>query len=159
MRSCNGVTSDNFEAQKLTSQPVTESEEAENRHIELLGETLRINKEKVRTGAVKLRKEVVTERHNVEVPVEREELVIERKAANDSEAGRAELGDDREMRVPLSEERVEVEKRPVVREEVDVSKRRTQETKTVGGDVRHEELNVDEEGDVHVDDSKRRKTA
>lgn len=159
MRSCNGVTSDNFEAQKLTSQPATESEEAENRHIELLGETLRINKEKVRTGAVKLRKEVVTERHNVEVPVEREELVIERKAANDSEAGRAELGDDREVRVPLSEERVQVEKRPVVREEVDVSKRRTQETKTVGGDVRHEELNVDEEGDVHVDDSKRRKTA
>src|SRR6185312_6421352 len=56
------------------------SENAEQ-HIQLLGEVLRVYKERVERGSVTVRKEVVTERQNIEVPVTREEVVIERHAA------------------------------------------------------------------------------
>src|SRR5205085_11143867 len=101
--------------------------------------------------------EVVSERHNVEVPVTREELVIERKPATGREASRTDFEHDKEIKVPLTEERVQVEKRPVVREEVTVGKRQVQDTKNVGDDLRHEELRVEKEGDVSVEDATRRK--
>jgi uncharacterized protein (TIGR02271 family) len=52
--------------------------------------------------------------------------------------------------VPVTEERVEVEKQPVVYEEVGIGKRVTQETQPVTETVRREELRVDESGDVDV---------
>jgi uncharacterized protein (TIGR02271 family) len=131
----------------------------ERRRLELLGETLRINKERVQTGSVTLRKDVVTEKQNVEVPVTREELVIERHAAEGNTPARGTLGGNEEIHVPLSEERVNVEKRPVVREEVEVGKRQVQDTKTVTDDVKHEELRVEREGDVKLERDKKRRTA
>ncbi len=118
------------------------------RKIQLLGEVLRIHKDRVQRGEVRLRKEVVTEKQNVEVPVTREELVIERTAGGNREAGSQVGTGESEIRVPLSEERVRVEKKPVVNEEVAVGKRAVQDTKRVSDDVRHEELNVDKEGEV-----------
>ena len=50
----------------------------------------------------------------------------------------------------LREEQVEVEKRPVVYEEVGVGKRTTQETQQVSDTVRREELRTDGDGDVDV---------
>ena len=61
--------------------------------------------------------------------------------------------------MPLSEDRVSVEKRPVVREEVEVGKRQVQDTKKVDRDVRREELKVEKEGDVSVEEEPRRKRA
>lgn len=120
--------------------------------IQLRGEVLRTFKERVQRGEVRLRKEVVTENKTVEVPVTREELVIERVAVSGQEAANAgEIGTDKEIRVPLSEERARVEKQPVVQDEVRVGKRAVQKTERVSDDVRHEELRVDKEGDVGVD--------
>lgn len=121
-----------------------------DRRIQLRGEILRTYKDRVQRGEVRLRKDVVTETKHVEVPVTREELVIERTpAAGQSRAG--EIGTDEEIRVPLSEERVRTEKQPVVNEEVRVGKRAVQRTENVSDDVRHEELRVDKDGDVDVD--------
>lgn len=117
-------------------------------HIQLLGEVLRVYKERVQRGSVTVRKEVVTERQNIEVPVTREEVVIERHAAEGTEPATAGFQDQKEIRVPLSEERVKVEKRPVVREDVVVGKRTVKDTETVSDDVRHEEMKVEKEGDV-----------
>ena len=64
-----------------------------------------------------------------------------------------------EIRVPVSEERVQVEKRPVVREEVEVGKRKIEDAKQVSADVRHEELKVESEGDVDVPKGGKRRTA
>ncbi len=47
------------------------------RRINLVGEILRVHKDRVQRGEARLRKEVVTETQHVEVPVSREELVIE----------------------------------------------------------------------------------
>ena len=128
------------------------------RRIQLLGEVLRVHKERVQRGEVRLRKEVVTEKQNVEVPVTREELVIERTAGTGREASGHIGSENSEVRVPLSEERVRVEKKPVVNEEVAVGKRAVQDTKRVSDDVRHEELNVDKEGDVNNPDVDRLRT-
>jgi uncharacterized protein (TIGR02271 family) len=131
--------------------------------IQLRGEVLRTYRERVQKGEVRLRKEVVTENRSVEVPVTREELVIERTpATGDRTADAGEIGTDQEVRVPLSEELARVEKQPVVNEEVRVGKRAVQNTERLSDDVRHEELRVDKQGDVEVDtqrDTRKKKPA
>jgi uncharacterized protein (TIGR02271 family) len=120
------------------------------RRIQLRGEILRTYKDRVQRGEVRLRKDVITEKKNVEVPVTREELVIERVPTS-GQSATGEIGKDQEIRVPLSEERVRTEKQPVVTDEVRVGKRAVQRTENVSDDVRHEELRVDKDGDVDVD--------
>ena len=120
------------------------------RRIQLRGEILRTYKDRVQRGEVRLRKDVITEKKNVEVPVTREELVIERVPTS-GQGTTSDIGKDQEIRVPLSEERVRTEKQPVVTDEVRVGKRAVQRTENVADDVRHEALRVDKEGDVDVD--------
>ena len=124
----------------------------QDHRVQLRGEVLRTFKERVQRGEVRLRKEVVTENKTVEVPVTREELVVERVPVSGQEpASHLEIGSEKEIRVPLSEERARVEKQPVVQDEVRVGKRAVQKTERVSEDVRHEELRVDKDGDVEVD--------
>jgi len=52
-----------------------------------------------------------------------------------------------QSRVPLTAERVQVDKKPVVNEEIRVGKRQVQESKRVSGEVRHEELRTETEGE------------
>jgi uncharacterized protein (TIGR02271 family) len=118
------------------------------RNIQLVGEILRVHKDRVQRGEVRLRKEVVIENQNVEVPVSREELVIQRVPVQGREATGQIGAGDKEIRVPLTEEQVRVEKKPVVNEEVRVGKRQVQDTKRVSDTVRHEELRTEHEGDV-----------
>lgn len=118
------------------------------RSIQLVGEILRVHKERVQRGEVRLRKEVVTENQNIEVPVSREELVIERVPVQGREASGQVGAGEKEIRVPLTEEQVRVEKKPVINEEVRVGKRQVQDTKRVSDTVRHEELRTEQEGDV-----------
>ena len=110
--------------------------------IQLREEELQAHKQSVETGAVRVRKEVVTEHRTIEVPVQREEIVIERQAPTGEPI--------EEIRIPVSEEQVTVEKRPVVKEEVTVGKRVVQGTERVGGEVRKEVVRVEREGDVDI---------
>jgi uncharacterized protein (TIGR02271 family) len=123
--------------------------------IQLRGEMLRTYKERVQRGEVRFRKDVVTENQTVQVPVTREELVVERTSGSGQPASGG-IGRDQEVRVPLSEERVRVEKQPVVNEEVRVGKRQVQTSQQVSDKVRHEELRVDKEGEVETEESKPR---
>ena len=92
---------------------------------------------------------MITENQSVQVPVTREELVVERVPAS-GQANAGEIGADQEVRIPLSEERVRAEKQQVVTEEVRVGKRAVQNTENVSDNVRHEELRVEKDGDVDV---------
>jgi uncharacterized protein (TIGR02271 family) len=129
----------------------------ETSRIQLLGQTLRVHKERVQRGEVRLGKQVVSERQTVEVPVIHEEVIISRHAPTGSEPVNGRIGESQEVRVPVSEERVRVEKRPVVREEVAVEKRANQRIEQVSEDVQHEELRVDQTGDVNVTDDRNTK--
>jgi len=119
--------------------------------VQLLGEILRVHKDRVHRGSVTLKKNVVSERQEVEVPVTREEVVIERHPVGQREARAGSFEPGKEVTVNLEEDRVRVEKQPVVREEVSVGKRQVQETRRVGSDVKREELKVDREGDINVE--------
>lgn len=118
--------------------------------IELREEELRAEKERVQAGEVRLRKEVVTEERTIEVPVTREEVVIERRPAAQGRPASGDIDDDQEIRIPLMEEEVRVEKTPVVREEVTVKKRQVQGTEKVSDSVRREEAKIEQSGDARV---------
>lgn len=129
------------------------------RRIQLISEVLRVRKERVARGEVRVRKEVLTETQNVQVPVTREEIVIERSPVSGERPASGEIGENNEVRVPLSEERVQVDKVPVVREEVRVGKRPVSETQNVSEQVRREELDVDGADEKVRESVKGRKTA
>jgi len=122
--------------------------------IQAKEEQLRVTKEKVETGGVDIRKEVHTEHKTIEVPVEREEVVIERRPGSGQPARMGDMG-QQEIHVPISEEHVHVEKTPVVKEEVAVGKRKVRENEQVSENLRKEEIKVEKEGDIHVRDTRR----
>lgn len=115
------------------------------RNLQLYGEVLRVQKDRVSAGEVRLRKEVVTETQTVQVPITREELVLERVAADGKPAPDASFGGESEIRIPLTEERARVEKQAVVNEEVRVGKREVSNVESFNEQVRHEELKVEDE--------------
>ncbi len=135
------------DADATTESPVRGEREGKREggldNIQLLGEVLRVHKDRVNRGEVSIRKEVITENQTIQVPVTREELVIERHAVNDGTAVKGTIGES-EVRVPLSEERASVEKATVVREEVSVGKRAVEDVRDLTDEVRREELVVDD---------------
>ncbi|HEX5386536.1 MAG TPA: YsnF/AvaK domain-containing protein [Gemmatimonadales bacterium] len=118
--------------------------------IELRQEELDVEKRRVEAGEVHLRKEVVTEQRTMDVPVSHEEVVIERRPATERTAASGELGEGEDITVPLLEEEVDVRKRPVVREEVNVRKQQVGGTQHIDEPLRREELRVESEGDVTI---------
>ena len=121
--------------------------------LQVKEERLRAEKRPVETGEVNVRKEVRTETEHLAVPVEKEEVVIERTPVHGRAATEGVAGDIREgeqLRIPVREEKVDVGKEAVVTEEVKVGKRVVQDTEQVGGEVRKEEVKVERKGDVDV---------
>jgi len=119
----------------------------DGRVLQLHEERLHADKETVNTGDVRVRKEVHTEQRQITVPVEREEVVIERRPATGHATGDIKA---EEIRIPTKEERVHVSKEQVVTEEVSVGKRKVRENKTVSGTVRKEEAVVESTGTAKV---------
>jgi uncharacterized protein (TIGR02271 family) len=81
----------------------------------------------------------------MEAPTRREGVTVERVPV-EGEASEADIGDD-EVRVPLTEEEVVVEKRPVAKEEVRIRKDVVEDTEVVEEDVRKEEVDVDDQSE------------
>jgi len=117
--------------------------------IRLHEEQLQVHKQPVQTGEVRVRKEVRTEHQTLDVPVKKEEVVIERRPVSGA-ASSADIRPEEEVRIPVTEEQVKVEKQTVVKEEVKVGKRQVQDTEHVSGDVRKEEVRVEKQGDVDI---------
>ena len=123
--------------------------------VPLREERLQVRKRPVEAGAVEVGKEVVSEQRTLEVPVTREEAVVERRPVERRPADRP-IGEGEQISLPLREERVEVEKTPVVYEEVEVGRRPVTETERVSGTVRREVAEVEAEGDVEIDERRGR---
>jgi uncharacterized protein (TIGR02271 family) len=122
----------------VTSTPFNPPQEAEPGHIQLFGEVLRVRKEKVASGEVHVRKESVTRMETVQVPVTREHLVVERSDENGRTAP------ENSIQVPLSEERVHIDKDTVLREEYKVGKREVTQNESISDRVRRERLLIDD---------------
>jgi uncharacterized protein (TIGR02271 family) len=111
-------------------------------------EELRVGTSQRERGRVRLRKYVVTEEVQRTVPVQREEVRVEREPITEGNADAAMAGPDiseEEHEVTLHEEEVVVEKRAVPKERVRMSKDTVTDEQTVSEEVRKERIEV--EGD------------
>jgi uncharacterized protein (TIGR02271 family) len=117
--------------------------EQEEARIPVREEELEAQK-RARESEVEIHKEVYTETERMEVPVQKEDVVVERVPVDETRA--ADVGgrafQEEELRIPLKEEEVEVTKRPVVKEEVRVRKDTSTENQEVSGEVRKEKVKV-----------------
>ena len=110
-------------------------------------EKLRVGTEKVEAGRARLRKYVVTEQQSVQVPVSREEVRIEREPITDAKRGDALSGADiteEEHEVVLHEERPVVATEAVPVERVRLGTEAVTEQQTVSGEVRKEQVELDD---------------
>ncbi|WP_132992852.1 DUF2382 domain-containing protein [Gordonia zhaorongruii] len=109
-------------------------------------EQLNVDKQQEVAGKARLRKYVVTEKQQVEVPVTREEVVVERTPISADEAAKLDdkstIGDEA-IEVPLHEERLVVNKEQVPVERVRMGTEAVTENKTVSDDVRKERIDTD----------------
>ncbi len=95
-------------------------------------------------GEVRVQKNIRTDRESIEVPTRHEEVSVERVPLSGEAATEAEIGED-EVVVPVTEEEIVVEKRPVVKEEVRIKKDVVEDMEVVEEDVRREEIDIDDE--------------
>ncbi|MDD9794527.1 YsnF/AvaK domain-containing protein [Priestia megaterium] len=119
-------------------------ETEEHRSVQLREEKLDVRKERVQTGEVQLRKEIVEELRTIQVPVMREEVYVERRPVIDGQYDGSPLTENEIIRIPIMEERIEVTKKPVVVEEVIIGKRKIQEIKEMKDTVRKEEAQIEQ---------------
>ncbi|MGN7356922.1 YsnF/AvaK domain-containing protein [Paenibacillus sp. SAF-054] len=125
------------------------NETDQERTMRLREEQLDISKRQQTTGEVNLRKEVVEHEQTINVPVNREEVVIEKKAVQDQSTGEP-IGHDETIRIPVKEEQVEVNKRPVVTGEVEIHKRQVQDTEEVRDTLKKEEAHLEQTGNATI---------
>jgi uncharacterized protein (TIGR02271 family) len=118
-------------------------------------EELRIGTETRERGRVRLRKYLTTEQEQVTVPVQREEVRVEREPVTDANVAAATSGPElteSEHEVVLREERPVVEKEVVPRERVRLDKDTVTGEEQIGEEVRKEQIEVDEGGTDVRDD-------
>jgi uncharacterized protein (TIGR02271 family) len=119
----------------------------ESTRLQLREERLRVDKSRFDRGVATVGTDVVTENQEPDVPYTREELFIERRPANGSTVSSTpEMGGADAIRVPLSEERVTVNRVPIITKEIVVGKREVQDTQHISETIRKEKLNVADAG-------------
>src|SRR5690606_11155750 len=116
------------------------------RYITRSEEEHAIGREQRQAGEVDVRKSVETERVSRTVPVTREEVTVERRPVSGDMCADARIAED-EIRVPIMEEEVVVEKRVAPKEELVIRKHAVADQKTVEADVRKERVDVDRKVD------------
>ncbi len=125
--------------------------QTDEQRLRLREEQLNVNKQAVQSGEVSVGKNVVEEQKTVNVPVTHEEVYIENRPVTDTTVNdNTPIGEGENIRVPVSEERVNVSKDTVVTGEVSVGKRAVQGTQQVTDTVRREEARLDQSGNPVV---------
>jgi uncharacterized protein (TIGR02271 family) len=120
-------------------------------------EELRVGTTRRERGRVRLRKYVTTEQRQVTVPVEREEVRVEREPITDANIDAAMAGpeiSEEEHEVVLHEEEPVVEKRVVPKERVRLDKETVTEHEQVGREVRQEQIEVEGQEEVRRHDER-----
>jgi uncharacterized protein (TIGR02271 family) len=113
-------------------------------------EELRVGTQSRERGRARLRKYVTTQTQQVTVPVQREEVRVEREPITDANLGAATSGpaiSEEEHEVTLREEEVVVDKRAVPKERVRLDKDTVTDERQVAEEVRKEQIEVDGDQD------------
>ena len=146
----------NTAAQNISEQNMNIEGQKEVR-IPLREEELDVKKSVVDSGRVRIRKEIVTEFRQINVPVEREELVVEHVPVQTRDSSAGEISDSdfesRDIEVPLREERFDINKKTVVKEEVVLKKKKVEETVNQEASLRKEKIVVDRDDMKNKDET------
>jgi len=127
------------------------SNDRENVTVQMKEEQLHLAKKWIQTGEVKIYRETFNEEKSFTVPVEREELVIEKKALASATQEHRE-GPTEVIRIRLSEEQVEFTKHKVALEDVSIYKQEIEEIKRIEETLKKEALRVNISGSAKVSD-------
>ena len=102
-----------------------------------------MGKERVETGRMRIRKHVVHDTETVEVPVEREEIHVERVPLDERVAADDAKLSEGTQDIVTHEERPVVNKETVGVEKIKIGKEAVQDTETVSGKVAKEQIDID----------------
>jgi uncharacterized protein (TIGR02271 family) len=125
-------------------------EDKDELRVRRIEEDLKVGTREREAGAVRVRKRVRTDHQRLVVPKKREEVTVERVPVEgqaisaEEETAKPKIRED-ETVVPVIEEEIVVEKRPVVKEEIRIRKAVVEDTEVVEEDVRREEVEIDDE--------------
>ena len=112
--------------------------------LPVVEEKLNISKTEFIYKEAKIIKEPVIQIEEIEVPLTREELILERRPAGENtpsvQNSEPPVTSRQEIKIPLKREEVELKKKIYVKEEVVVKKKRVVETKTITEEVKSERL-------------------
>lgn len=137
---------DDVDAERRAAADVGAQRQAAGNADEIIRseERLNVGKERVASGEARLRKYVVEDTEQVEVPVTREEVRVERTPISEEEAKNftGNIGEE-EASVTLHEERVNVSKDTVPVEKIALNKEQVQDTETVSETVRKEQFDTE----------------
>ncbi len=129
--------------QEGISQPGSDLEDEDELRVQRSEEELVAGTREREAGSVNVRKRVRNYRKRIEVPTRREEVSVERVPV-EGEATQTQIGDE-ELSVPVVEEEVVVQKKPVAKEEIRVRKDVVHERQIVEEDVRREEVEIEDD--------------
>ncbi len=135
-----------YEIAYSLTELLQEYQAVDNQHvvIPVVAEELEVSKRVVETGRVNVRKLVQEHTEQVDVPVLREEVQVERIAINQLvEQMPAVRHENDVMIIPVVEEVLVVEKRLMLREEVRITKRQTTTSEPQQVTLRREEVIVE----------------
>jgi len=138
------------EARSAEREPDVSGDEEDDVRVRRSEEEIRVETREREAGEMRVRKRVHTERERLTVPKKRVEVSVERVPVEGvvpegDEAATAPQIEEEEIVVPVVEEVIVVEKRPVVKEEIRIRKRVVEEVEVVEEDVRREEVEIDDQ--------------
>ncbi|MFC5714129.1 YsnF/AvaK domain-containing protein [Thalassorhabdus alkalitolerans] len=138
------------ETRSRKQEQATDTEFArDNAHLELREEEIDVHKHRAETGDVTLHKDIIEEEKEINVPVSHDQVVIERKAVN-HEPSEEPIGKEETIQIPVTAEKLDVDKHTVVTGEVSAHKQAVEETEQIK-DVLHKEVaDVEEHGDAEI---------
>jgi len=122
-------------------ETTTDERDTDEERIPLTEEKLDVSK-RYQEDQATITKKPVNETKTVEVPVTREEISIERRPASGQKEAQSPIQSEKNIKIPLKREEAEVIKKPYVKEEVAVKKKKVTDKKKVTEDVTSEELDT-----------------
>ena len=130
--------------QQQGSEDQRNADQGDRQRMTRSEEELAIDKRRVPIGAMSIRKRVDTQHVSQPVNTTREEVTVERRPVSNADSAHgSDMGED-EIRIPVYEDEIVVDKRRVMKEEVVVKKQAVQETKNVEADLQKERIDVDD---------------
>ncbi len=128
----------------------TKDERSHNASLRLMKEQFETSKELVPIADVTTHKSVTTEEKTFTVPVNREELVVEKKSYNAE--GHTDNEHTEVMRIPISEEQIKIVKHPVKLEDVSIHREQHQEIEHFEDVLKKEVVRIEVMGDARIVD-------